>query len=215
MEFDRRQDMKGIRDKLINIILKVAMQHHDDISKSDEDAACDAADEILKEFPQIQLPLGPVDKDGDCYYCGKKTNSIAANPSEWCVFLCHKGDSGKVKHHHIGCVIERLNEYEQLKESPILYFVSTERDKEGMNDNHTRCIGYYTTLEDARSNIIGNAETLAEHDYYQYAIIEAFGPGWYPHADIEEWYEFIEHGKKARKIKKPEKYRQICNFAIG
>ena len=36
------------RERLIDIILKVAMHHHDDISKSDEDAACDAADEILE-----------------------------------------------------------------------------------------------------------------------------------------------------------------------
>lgn len=43
----------SIRDKLTDIILKVAMQHHDDISKSDEDAACDAADEIIKTFPRI------------------------------------------------------------------------------------------------------------------------------------------------------------------
>lgn len=46
-----------IREKLIDIILKVAMAHHDDISKADEDAACDAADEILKIFSQIPLWL--------------------------------------------------------------------------------------------------------------------------------------------------------------
>jgi hypothetical protein len=40
---------KDIRDQLIDIILKVAMKHYDDISKQDEDAACDAADEILKQ----------------------------------------------------------------------------------------------------------------------------------------------------------------------
>ncbi len=43
---------KDVRDQLINIILKVAMQHHDDISKEDEDAACDAADKILDIIKQ-------------------------------------------------------------------------------------------------------------------------------------------------------------------
>ena len=53
---DRRNLMnKNIRDKLIDIILKVAMQHHDDISESDEDAACDAADEILNKFHYIKI----------------------------------------------------------------------------------------------------------------------------------------------------------------
>jgi len=43
-----------IRDSLINIILKVAMKHYDNISKQDEDAACDAADEILEKFNIIE-----------------------------------------------------------------------------------------------------------------------------------------------------------------
>lgn len=51
------------REKLIDIILKVAMQHHDDVSKSDEDAACDAADEIIKIFPRILPPKPGHDVD--------------------------------------------------------------------------------------------------------------------------------------------------------
>ena len=39
-----------MRERLIDIILKVAMAHHDDISKQDEDAAGEAADEILEIF---------------------------------------------------------------------------------------------------------------------------------------------------------------------
>lgn len=36
------------RERLVDIIIKVAMAHHDDISKQDEDAAGNAADEILE-----------------------------------------------------------------------------------------------------------------------------------------------------------------------
>ena len=43
-------------DKLTDIILKVAMSHHDDISKSDEDCAVNAAEEILDLF--------------NCSFCG-------------------------------------------------------------------------------------------------------------------------------------------------
>jgi hypothetical protein len=42
--------MKDLRDRLIDIILKVAMGHHDDISKQDEDNAAQAADEIVEIF---------------------------------------------------------------------------------------------------------------------------------------------------------------------
>ena len=60
-----------IRDNLIDVILKVAMQHHDDISKADEDAACDAADEILGSIKQKDLLL---------QWCRKQFNYIK---------LCH------------------------------------------------------------------------------------------------------------------------------
>jgi len=96
---------------------------------------------------------------------------------------------------------------------PVLYFLTTKRDKG--NDFDNRCVGYYTSIEGARKNVVGNAESLCEAGYYQYAIIEAFGPGWYPNAKIEEWYEFIDQGRKAKKIKKPKKYANTCNFGIG
>lgn len=42
------------REKLIDIILQVAMKHHDDISKQDEDAACNAADIIIEQFGALK-----------------------------------------------------------------------------------------------------------------------------------------------------------------
>jgi len=56
-----------LREKLINTILKVAMAHHDDISKQDEDRACDAADQILSLLqepkPQQQIEeIEPIEK---------------------------------------------------------------------------------------------------------------------------------------------------------
>lgn len=102
--------MKNVRDQLINIILKVAMKHHDDISKTDEDAVCDAADEILKQHPELLFPLIHKDQDGLCYYCGKMTSSIAGNPSEWPLMFCHSDEPGKMKHHHTGCVTQLLNQ---------------------------------------------------------------------------------------------------------
>jgi len=50
--------------------------------------------------------------EGNCYYCKKPVNNLAANPSEWGIPLCHSDEPGKVKAHHIGCVSERLEENE-------------------------------------------------------------------------------------------------------
>jgi len=47
-------------------------------------------------------------KDGICYYCGKMTDSLAGNPGQWAVMLCHSDDPGKVKYHHQLCVSKRL-----------------------------------------------------------------------------------------------------------
>jgi hypothetical protein len=55
---------------------------------------------------------------------------------------------------------------------PLLYFVTTVRKNED-----TRCIGYYLSLKVARDVIKNNVESLCEAGYYQYIVIEAFGPG--------------------------------------
>jgi len=69
-----------IRDSLINIILKVAMQHHDDISKQDEDAVCDAADEILEKY-KVLVNDGVIRK---CIYCNQTSQQSGRS-----MFLIH------------------------------------------------------------------------------------------------------------------------------
>ncbi len=39
-------------------------------------------------------------RDGICYYCGKMTDSLSAQPGQWAVMLCHSDEPGKVKYHH-------------------------------------------------------------------------------------------------------------------
>jgi hypothetical protein len=52
--------------------------------------------------------MNELNPDGMCYYCREKTNNLSGNPSMWCVMLPHKDEPGVVKPHHIGCVVERL-----------------------------------------------------------------------------------------------------------
>lgn len=67
----------SVRDELVNLILKVAMGHHQDIRKQDDDAACDCADKILAKYPGIglvKLEEKEVMNEMVCVY-GKKEHS--------------------------------------------------------------------------------------------------------------------------------------------
>ena len=45
-----------------------------------------------------------------CYYCSQLCNSLAGDPSQWPVALCHRDEPGRVKWHHEGCVMQHLVE---------------------------------------------------------------------------------------------------------
>ncbi len=109
----------------------------------------------------------------------------------------------KRKNLQAGC---RDPQFEDKQQS--LYFVTTMGEID-------RCIGYYKTLQYARDVVKNNCKSLCEFGTYKHVVIEAFGPGWYPQAEIEEWYEFINKGTKVIKIKKPTQYENRGNFGIG
>ena len=52
--------------------------------------------------------------DEPCYYCGKPCNSLAGDPGEWPVGLCHSDDPGVLKFHHERCVNERLERVAEM-----------------------------------------------------------------------------------------------------
>ena len=97
------------------------------------------------------------------------------------------------------------------------YFVTTIRIyHEGKYELHDcRCIGFYEKISSARWVILHNS--LDEQGYYKYAVIEKFGPGWYPDVKLEEWYQYKYVGKKRKviKIDKPKRFAQTCNYGIG
>lgn len=96
------------------------------------------------------------------------------------------------------------------------FFVTTVREyidnkKHKLHD--TRCIGFYPSIKGAR-NILKNG--LDEAGYFQYAVIEEFGFGWYPWEPngVEEWYKF-DPKRKAIKITKPKKWKNVVGWGIG
>ena len=53
--------------------------------------------------------------DGLCYYCGKMTDRLAGNPSNWPMNFPHQDDPGKVKPHHTSCVLKELRRIKELE----------------------------------------------------------------------------------------------------
>jgi hypothetical protein len=49
-----------------------------------------------------------------CYYCKEPCDALAGNPGLWPIPLCHADEPGVVKWHHIGCVSDRLREYDRI-----------------------------------------------------------------------------------------------------
>ncbi len=82
---------------------------------------------MMKGLPSV--------KDGACYYCGKMTDSLAGNPGQWAVMLCHSDDPGKVKYHHQLCVSKRL-ELPSVEE--LTRIISNYCDRRGF-DEYTKC----------------------------------------------------------------------------
>lgn len=49
-----------------------------------------------------------------CYYCGEPCNALAGNPSLWPVWLPHSDAPGVAKEHHIGCVVQRIEDRDRV-----------------------------------------------------------------------------------------------------
>ena len=92
-----------------------------------------------------------------------------------------------------------------------VYFVTQIRIKRSTYPRDTRCIGFYALLSKARLTI--KKCGLDEAGFYQNAVIEKFGEGWYPNTLFEEWYKLGK--KEAKKIPKPKRYKRVLAFGIG
>ena len=94
------------------------------------------------------------------------------------------------------------------------YFVTCVRTKSRECESvKCRCIGFYPTLKDARNVILKHSRMISEQGYYQLAVIEKFGFGWYYYSRFQEWYRLGK--KKAKRIGTPKSFKRVCNFGIG
>lgn len=51
----------------------------------------------------------PPPPDGECFYCGEKTESLAGDPGRWPLQFCHPDGTGISRFHHTRCVTDRLS----------------------------------------------------------------------------------------------------------
>ena len=65
----------------------------------------------MNEYDQLWKDnVESIIKDGDCFVCKKKTNSLSCNPSEWGIFLAHIDGQQKHRYYHIKCLYPILTE---------------------------------------------------------------------------------------------------------
>lgn len=76
-----------------------------------------------------------------CYYCGKPTNDLAGDPSEWTVVLCHEDAPGVGKAHHEGCVFRRLQSASALARQKERLIDSLGEMEEGYRSRCNYCNG--------------------------------------------------------------------------
>jgi hypothetical protein len=102
-----------------------------------------------------------------------------------------------------------------------IYTLTVINCKEDVIKDQRTC-GWFKTFEEADEIVIDNQGDIFEV-YYNYAVIEEYQPGFYFSAPQIQWY-FADFDKRkdgrpndpiVSKIDCPEKWKQICNWAMG
>lgn len=94
-----------------------------------------------------------------------------------------------------------------------------------------RCVGYFTSLEEAEKVLSNNLGDLTEKGYYDTAVVEEISPGLYPRSKKISWwrysrttYEYLEGlVDPAERLptegwlpcEEPTEHQHVCNFAVG
>lgn len=82
----------------------------------------------------------------------------------------------------------------------------------GKTNHDPRCVGYFFNLDDAIKIVEGNYGDIHEYSF-DYAVIEEFGEGLYPHPKSEHWFKFDKNKREYVSCDKPEK--NVINYGIG
>lgn len=125
-----QNERDGLRDKCaekdaeiarLNALVEIEIKCRSDLVselawiKSERPAVAKTERNLREEIESLKARLSSWHHDGPCYYCGEPTNSLLGNPERWSLLFPHSDDPGKCKPHHVGCVMQRLQERDELK----------------------------------------------------------------------------------------------------
>lgn len=91
------------------------------------------------------------------------------------------------------------------------------------DDIEQRHIGWYTTLEKARENVLNNTLDINEGGSYEYAVIEEIREGMYGDSMQVFYFKFNNESGKYEEVDKPDapncslgyNFFTSCNYSIG
>jgi hypothetical protein len=95
-----------------------------------------------------------------------------------------------------------------------VYFVATIRN---IYTESTRVVGYFKTLEEAKTCVETNSGDIYENGYYKYAVIEDLKPGLYPQCQNPIFYEWFGDNDTGsyKEVSKPKDFESFIGFTIG
>jgi hypothetical protein len=94
------------------------------------------------------------------------------------------------------------------------WFVTTVHLDEDGTILDTRCVGYFDEMDQAIYSVSNNDCDIHEFSY-NWAVIEHCGPGLYPDALCEIWYQWIPKVKGYVLSGKPKALERTVHFGIG
>jgi len=130
-----------------------------------------------------------------------------------------------VTHHHTVSLGPETTK--PATERPSVFFLTTIGWDQKTQQSRSRCVGWFSTFEDAEEHVLNNYGDIEEAGYYRWAVIEKMECGLYPTAYYEEnhWYEFVAkndnadgwdpHNVTAVPIDRPDQFEGTINFGIG
>jgi len=94
-------------------------------------------------------------------------------------------------------------------------YTVTAVDKLDLAKAYIRCIGFFTSLNEAIEMVESNCLDIAESGINKYCIIEEVEEGFYGYAYKKKIYKYNVTADKYEEIERPKEWERICNFGIG
>lgn len=98
-----------------------------------------------------------------------------------------------------------------------MYFITTieKIDMKTKLQEGSRCVGYFSELNDAVECLKDNCCDLNEAGLYPWAVIENIPEGLYQYDLNPLWFKWDDVNEKYIKVDTPEELKNICGWGVG